>query len=62
MTTVCNLYPKAGAVNFTAVVAAFDGKPVAPLAWSFQTQTAGCGEHASASKAGDSVQIAFNTA
>ena len=62
VTDVCNLYPKAGAVNFTGNVAAFDGKVVAPLPWTFMTQTAGCGEHAAADPAGDDVQIIFNTA
>ena len=59
--TVCNLYPKEGAVNFTSIAASFDGTPTSPLPWVFMTQTAGCGEHAAADARGDAVQILFNT-
>ena len=42
---------------------AFDSKPApAPINWQFKTQTAGCGEAASASDGGREVRIAFNTA
>ena len=38
VTTVCNLYPKEGVVNFTSVAAAYNGKAASPLAWQFMTQ------------------------
>lgn len=38
VTTVCNLYPREGAVNFTNVAASFNGKAASPLAWQFMTQ------------------------
>jgi hypothetical protein len=50
-----------GKVDFTNVVVSFNGKPTAPIPWTFQTQTAGCGEHASADANGDTVTIAFKT-
>ena len=61
VTNTCNLYPSAGSVNFTNVKVSFDSKPVMPIKWQFDTQTAGCGEHTTADTQGDQVSIHFNT-
>lgn len=58
----CSLYPAAGAVNFTVTGLAFGGNAApSPIAWKFLTQTAGCGEAASASNGGKQVEISFHT-
>jgi len=63
VTTDCTFYPSAGAVNFTVTSLAFDNKPApTPINWLLKTQTAGCGEVASASDGGLKVRIAFHTA
>jgi hypothetical protein len=61
VTNTCNLYPAVGSVNFTNVQVSFDSKPVAPIQWTFETQTANCGEHTTATNQGDEVTIHFNT-
>ena len=62
VSTECTLYPAAGAVNFSVAALAFDGEEMAPpIAWDFMTQTAGCGEHASANADGTLVEISFDT-
>ena len=62
VTTQCDLYPAAGAVNFTVNALAFGGNAVpSPIAWQFDTQAAGCGERASATAGGALVSISFNT-
>ena len=62
VTTICDLYPAAGAVNFTVKSLAFDGVEMAPpIDWDFMTQTAGCGERASANADGSLVEISFKT-
>jgi hypothetical protein len=61
VSTVCDLYPAAGAVNFTNVAASWDGKPVSPIKWTAMMQTAGCGEHATFDAEGDAVEILFKT-
>ena len=60
VTNNCDAYPKAGVVNFTNVVLAFDNKrPVSPIKWVPMTQTAGCNEHAEANADGSEVAILF---
>jgi hypothetical protein len=62
VTTECDLYPAAGAVNFTGISLAFGGNAApSPIAWQFSTQTAGCGERASSSAGGGEVSISFRT-
>jgi hypothetical protein len=63
VTTECDLYPAAGAVNFTVNALAFGGNAApSPIAWEFEsTQAAGCGERASATAGGKQVSISFNT-
>ena len=62
VTTECDLYPAAGAVNFTGISLAFGGNAApSPIAWQFLTQTAGCGERASSSAGGGEVSISFRT-
>lgn len=52
--------PAAGKVVFNDIELAFAGTPMAPIAWTFLTQTAGCGEQASANADGSSVTISDN--
>jgi hypothetical protein len=61
VTNVCSLYPSAGSVNFTNIKVSFDNAPVDPIKWQFDTQTAGCGEYATADTTGDEVSIHFKT-
>ena len=61
VTNTCSLYPTAGSVNFTSIKVSFDNLPVDPIKWQFDTQTAGCNEHATADSTGEEVSIHFQT-
>lgn len=62
VSSACDLYPAAGAVNFTVNELAFGGNEApTPITWQFDTQAAGCGEHASSSEDGKRVAIDFQT-